>query len=209
MRENGERAAYRRLQIRSVRGRPDYYQAPPDPGGAARLADMILRLMTERDLPGVLAVQMGCYQPDYHEPESAFRSKLSQCPDTCWVIERASGGASGPVEAYLVSLPVAAGALPALHQGDWRRPPQATSLYLHDLAVGPALRGSGAAARLIEQASLGARQRGLSSLVLVAVQGSVPFWQRHGFQDVSLTAPERPASLHSFGPQATFMTRAS
>ena len=165
--------------------------------------------MTERDLPGVLAVQLGCYPPDYHEPESAFRAKLGQCPDTCWVIACPDGAQTGLIAAYLVCLPVAAGVLPALHQGDWQRPQQATALYLHDLAVGPALRGRGAATQLIEQATQAARQRGLNQLALVAVQGSVPFWQKHGFQDASLTGSERPTSLRTFGPSATFMTRAS
>lgn len=170
--------------------------------GRARLAPMILRPMTPADLPGVLAVQAACYEPAYHEPQVAFHAKLTQCADTCWVMAQ-----DASVAAYLVCLPVTDAALPALHQADWQRPRRASALYLHDLAVSPTLRGSGAASRLIEQAIQAARASGLSSLVLVAVQGSVPFWQRHGFEDARLPDAKRPASLQTFGPTATFMTR--
>lgn len=170
--------------------------------GRARLATMILRPMTPADLPGVLAVQAACYEPAYHEPHAAFHAKLMQCADSCWVVAQ-----DASVAAYLVCLPVTDVTLPALHQTDWRRPQRATALYVHDLAVSPTLRGSGAASRLIEQAIQSAQASGLSRLVLVAVQGSVPFWQRHGFDDARLPAAKRPAGLQTFGAAATFMTR--
>ena len=72
--------------------------------------------MTHEDLPHVLALQYSCYHPDFHEPLSAFESKLSASPDTCWVIS------AGPaaIQAYLVCLPIADENYPLLHAPDWQ-----------------------------------------------------------------------------------------
>lgn len=160
-----------------------------------------LRLMTPADLPGVAAVQQTCYAPDFHEPVEAFASKLRRSPQTCWV---ALGKA---LTAYLVTLPVCETTFPALHAADWTPPDVPTMLYLHDLAVAPRGQGMRLGERLVSLAEKAAQTMGLRTLALVAVQGSVPYWQRRGFQVACPTHPALAAKLASFGVDARFMLR--
>lgn len=158
--------------------------------------------MTLDDLGLVLAIQQLCYPPAYHEPLAAFENKLRQAPESAWL---ATSG--GHAQAYIVTLPVDEGHFPALHGTSWSPPPQAKWLYLHDLAVDPAHRGSGAGQRLVEQAFRHARTLGLEGLALVAVQGSQPYWTRRGFQPRAVGHAALQEKLRSFGDDACFMVR--
>lgn len=158
--------------------------------------------MTLADLSPVLAIQQRCYPPAYHEPLAAFENKLRQSPASAWL---ALTGAD--IQAYLVTLPVDEEHFPALHAATWSPPPQAKWLYLHDLAVDPRHRGSGAGQRLVEQAFAHVRQLGLEGLALVAVQGSQPYWARQGFEAREVGHSGLRDKLHSFGTDARFMLR--
>lgn len=159
--------------------------------------------MTRQDLGAVLAVQQTCYPQAYHEPEAAFGAKLAGAPDCSWVAEDPQAG----VQAYLVCLPVDVDSFPALHAPHWQRPRQADWLYLHDLAVSRVLQGVGVGHLLVEQACSQARALRVGGLALVAVQGSVPYWQRHGFAPTEPRHPALSAKLASFGDDACFMTQ--
>lgn len=160
-----------------------------------------LRLMTPADLPGVAAVQQACYAPDFHEPVESFAAKLRRSPQTCWV------ALSQALTAYLVTLPVSEATFPALHATEWAPPEVPTMLYLHDLAVSPQGQGAHLGERLIGLAEKAARAMGLRTLALVAVQGSVPYWQRRGFVLTEPAHPALAAKLASFGGDARFMLR--
>ena len=159
--------------------------------------------MTHEDLPHVLALQHTCYHPDFHEPLSAFESKLSASPETSWVI--ATSQAS--IQAYLVCLPIADENYPLLHAPDWQLPARADELYVHDMAISPALRGQGASRRLLVQAMAHAERRGLPRLSLIAVQGSVAFWGHLGFAARHATSAALLQKLASFGGDATLMSQ--
>lgn len=165
-----------------------------------------IRLMVPRDLPAVCQLQQRCYQPTFHEPMQAFAAKLREAPDSCWVV----CARSGDIQAYLVTLPVTPAHYPALHAEDWRAPTQPTGLYLHDLAVAPEQSGLGLGRHLFERALAHAQSAGLQQLSLVAVQGSVPYWRRLGFED---TPPDDTGDLRgklaSFGADARLMVRAA
>lgn len=176
-------------------------RTPPRPL-PSRLADMDIQPMTLADLGPVLALQHRCYPAEYHEPLAAFENKLKQSPDTAW-LARCGNSAL----AYLVCLPVDEDHFPALHADNWAPPPEAKWLYLHDLAVDPAHRGSGAGQRLVEQAFEHARRTGLGGLALVAVQGSQPYWSRQGFVARVVEHPGLHQRLRSFGDGACFMVR--
>ncbi|WP_263404838.1 hypothetical protein, partial [Pseudomonas aeruginosa] len=60
------------------------------------------------------------------------------------------------------------------------------------------------AGRLLEAARTRAHAVGVEALVLVAVQGSVPYWTRHGFATVA-PSPPIAAKLRTFGDDAHFM----
>lgn len=156
--------------------------------------------MTLADLDLVLAIQQRCYPAAYHEPLAAFQNKLHHAPDSAWLAI-----AGERTLAYLVTLPVDEAHFPALHACDWAPAPRAKWLYLHDLAVDPGHRGSGAGQRLVEQALGHARQAGLEGLALVAVQGSQPYWTRQGFQSRDPAHPGLREKLGTFGPDAALM----
>lgn len=158
--------------------------------------------MTLADLELVLTIQQRCYPTAYHEPLAAFENKLRQSPGSAWL---AMSG--DQALAYLVTLPVDEGHFPALHGASWAPPPQAKWLYLHDLAVDPGHRGSGAGQRLVEQALGHARRLGIEGLALVAVQGSQPYWARQGFLASQVTHAALQQALRSFGDGACFMVR--
>lgn len=158
--------------------------------------------MALTDLSQVLAIQLRCYPPAYHEPAASFENKLRRSPESAWLA--VSGN---QVQAYLVTLPVDEAHFPALHAANWAPPSRPKWLYLHDLAVDPDHRGSGSGQRLIAQALERAHAQGLEGLVLVAVQGSQPYWMRHGFQTREVEHIALLATLRSFGDDACFMAR--
>ncbi len=159
--------------------------------------------MTLADLDLVIDIQQRCYPATYHEPLAAFENKLRQSPRSAWLTM-----SNHQALAYLVTLPVDEAHFPALHAADWAPPAQAKWLYLHDLAVDPGHRGSGAGQRLIEQAFAHAQALGLEGLALVAVQGSQPYWARQGFQAREVAHATLLEKLRSFGDDARFMVRA-
>lgn len=158
--------------------------------------------MRASDLPAVLALQARAYVPFFHEPVAAFRSKLATFPEWAWVAENDRGC----LAAYLFAQPARLGHPPCLGDGGQVAVP-ADTLHLHDLAVCPMSRGAGWARRLTAHA-LGSAQNEDSShgrlewASLIAVQGSVPFWARHGF------VPGHPVpDLSSYGPDAAYLVR--
>ncbi|MBV8036829.1 GNAT family N-acetyltransferase [Roseateles sp.] len=160
--------------------------------------------MTPADLDAVLALQQRCYGVDFLERREAFAAKLvaTEGLECCWM----ACDASGPL-AYAVSLPVCEATLPALDAPHCERPASPTLLYLHDMAVAPQARSLGLAARLLARLSERARALGLARLGLVAVQGSVPYWQRQGFAEPAGLPAGLSAKLASFGAEARFLVR--
>ncbi len=116
---------------------------------------------------------------------------------------------AGQPLAYVVSLPVDDGQLPALDALSVTPARAPRTLYLHDLAVSPAGRARRLGHKLVQQVVHRAQDMGLTQVALVAVQGSTAYWERHGFS-VSEPAPGSPlaARLATFGSGATLMRRA-
>lgn len=158
------------------------------------------RLLTTADLNAVLALQAACYGDGYLEPREAFAAKLAVAPRSAWLAER-----EGQALAYLFALPVDEASFPALHATACEVPCHPRWLYLHDMAVSPEARGAGLAPRLLALAHGEARQQGLGELALIAVQGSVPYWARHGFQLVAPPTEALRRKVSSFGEDASFM----
>jgi GNAT superfamily N-acetyltransferase len=166
------------------------------------LSELRCRAMSPEDLPQVLALQHLCYQPEFHEPLDAFESKLQAAPDTCWVISNEPAS----VLAYLVSLPVAGENYPLLHARQWEAAAQADELYLHDMAISPALRGRGGSHKLLQRAIAQAQGLRLPRLSLIAVQNSASFWMRQGFSARQPTSSQVAHKLASFGSDAMLMS---
>lgn len=160
--------------------------------------------MTPADLDAVLALQQRCYGVSFLERREAFAAKLvvTEGLGCCWLVRR-----DGEPLAYAVSLPVCEATLPALDAPRCERPAHPTLLYLHDMAVAPEARSLGVAAQLLARLADSARALGLLRIGLVAVQGSVPYWQRQGFVEPGALSDALRIKLASFGADARFLTQ--
>lgn len=161
----------------------------------------VLRPMAEADLPAVVRLQAQCYTEIVPERPSVLDARRETAPRTCWVAER-----DGDLLAYLLALPVAFPQLPTLDDEAFRPSGCPDTLYLHDLAVSPAARGSGAGALLVRRVLQEGQAQGLARACLVAIQSSAAYWAAHGFR-VSQVPPSLAPKLSSYGPDAQLMRR--
>lgn len=138
--------------------------------------------------------------PGYPEDAAVFAERLRLYPPGCRVLER-----NGALAAYAVSHPWLDHAPPALNTLLGELPVRSSTYYLHDIALLPEVRGTGAAAEVVMSLAEQARAARLSSLSLVAVNGSEGFWRRQGFEAVENQA--LIGKLRSYGGDARFMIR--
>lgn len=163
------------------------------------MSDTLWRPMTAADLPAVMAVA-GVVHPGYPEDEAVFAERLRLFPDGCLVLEGREG-----LGGYVVSHPWHRAAPPALNSLLAGLPVQAGCFYIHDLALLPATRGSGAGGAVVASLVRIAAQAGLPCLSLVAIDGSSGFWRRQGFRE--LHDPALAAKLASYDDAARYMER--
>lgn len=165
-------------------------------------ASWSLRGLQAEDVDALMAVQEAAYGAGFLEPAPVQAQRLRVASDTVW---GAWDGAR--LGAYLMAYRTHAGHVGALHQG-FAPEPEGDTLYLHDLAVHPSAAGQGLGPQLVAHALHQARQQGLASLGLVAVQGSSGFWQRQGFGPAGRLNPDAQAALATYGPGAVVLVRA-
>ena len=84
-------------------------------------------------------------------------------------------------------------------------PADADCLFIHDVAVLPAARGSGAGAAYIAEAEAVARAHSWPAIALIAAYGTARLWQRFGF--VAPAAAPPAAKLAAYGAQARYLVR--
>lgn len=172
--------------------------------------------MRAADLPAVLAVQAQCYGPALLESADALASRLALSPDTCWVAALPDppgdlvGHLAGELAGYLFTHAWPETALPPLDgvlSADWQ-PAEPLTWFVHDMAIAPAGRGSGVAARLYAAAEQSALAAGFTSSRLVAVQSAAAWWRRVGYAPLP---PAETASqvgkLAAYGEDAVWMER--
>lgn len=153
-----------------------------------------------RDLPAVMRLQAQAY-PALAESAAAIRSRAEQAASWCWVAE-----AGDDVCAYLLTHPWQQLQPPPWNEPLPRLPAHGTHFYIHDLALGPAARGSGLATKLISTALAQAKRSGFHEARLVAVQDSTGFWHRQGFHTLATTTAIQ-AVLQGYGEDARLMQR--
>lgn len=158
-----------------------------------------LRALTVADVAAVLRIQALCYGADYVEGEAVFIRRLQAAHQCSWAAEQ-----GGQLVAYLAAYWSQPGKITPL-QGDFVAAPQATVLYLHDMAVDPALAGQGIAAKLLAAAQAQALARGVQRAALVAVQGAASYWQRRGFVPSQPRDTLQKTHLGSYGSDALYM----
>jgi len=162
------------------------------------------RPMTAADLPGVLAVADRVH-PAFPEDEAVFADRLRLYPAGCLAF---SSGEE--ILGYAVSHPWRAYDPPALNARLGELPHQPETYYVHDVALLPELRGSGAAALVVALLLARARKEAFTSASLVAVNGSAGFWERHGFRNVAsqkVVNVTLARKLRGYDEAAVFMVR--
>ncbi len=155
--------------------------------------------MTEDDLDRVAGIAVIGF-PDHFEGRPMFANRLALNPGGCFVLQTPDG-----LEGYLIAYPWRAEAAPTLNTLIEAIPADAGVIYLHDLALTPAVRGQGWSKPAVRAVVDLAKAGGRATIALVAVNDAVDFWRGHGF-DVKQT-PEMAAKLASYGSDARYMTR--
>lgn len=149
----------------------------------------------------ILRIQASCYPASTIETRTSLRAKLAASRSTCFV-----AGDNGNTIGYLISLPWESANPPTLDAQSCRLPESPDCLYLHDLAVAPCARHSGAARGLVEAFFARLAALSLTRACLIAVQGSSTYWARHGFH-VMPTTPALAVKLAGYGEDVRYMTR--
>lgn len=153
------------------------------------------------DLPAVAALADRIHV-NYPESPEVLAEKLALFPKGCFVL--ADGQAD--VRGYCISHPWMGLIPPALDRLMHRLPEPPTLYFIHDIALDERERGKALAQSILTQLIAICQSRSLRQLILIAVSGSVGFWQRQGFlatQDGSLQASVR----EKYGLEAVHMTR--
>lgn len=159
----------------------------------------IWRGMTAADLDAVEAIAKRVH-PGFPEDRAVFAERQRLYPMGTQLLEIA-----GTPWGYLVSHPWQLGSLPALNALLGAIPEAPDTYYLHDLALLTDARGTGAASAIIDRIVDHATDEGFATVSLVAVNGSVPFWGKHGF--VAMETPDLAGKLASYEDAARFMVR--
>ena len=131
--------------------------------------------MREGDLAAVSAISDAVHGR-FTEPVAVYAERLALYPEGCRVLEQ-----DGAVIGYLISHPWHRDAPPKLGAMLGAIPADADSYYLHDIALLPAARGSGAGRAALDFIRAEARALGFSDIALMAVGGADRYWTKQGF----------------------------
>lgn len=164
------------------------------------MSDLAWRPMRADDLDGVVAVARAAF-PDHFEERACFAERLALFPQGCFVLASA-----GEVRGYLIAYPWPLDAMPPLNSLLGALPDAGETIYLHDLALHPGIRGQGHARPIVERLVADARALGIRRIALVSVNDTVPFWRSMGFAPVAGDAAIT-RKLESYGPDSTYMIR--
>lgn len=157
------------------------------------------RPMAEADLLAAAALAASIH-PTFPEDDAVFAERLALYPAGCEIFER-----GGKAEAYVVSHPWRRFEAPALNSLLGALPASPSTFYIHDLALSPAVRNTGAAAQIVASLAEHALSEGIGQMSLIAVNGSAGFWQRQGF--IATDHRTLARALTSYGGDAHYMVR--
>ena len=168
------------------------------------------RPMRGRDVDGVVRVAAAAF-PDHFEARACFAERLARFPQGCFVLAptaaaHSGSGAPDAVRGYLIAYPWPLGAIPPLNSLLGGLPDGVESVYLHDLALHPDLRGRGHARPAVDMLVAALGPLGTRRIALVSVNDTVPFWQAMGFAPVA-GDPALVRKLESYGEGARYMLR--
>jgi GNAT superfamily N-acetyltransferase len=142
-------------------------------------------------VPDLAAVETiaAIVHPAYPEDIAVLAEKRELYPAGCMIF-----GQSGEVSGYLFSHPWRRGAPPKLGNRLGSIPSDADTYYLHDIALLPSARGTGAGRSAMALVVEMAQAAGCRDITLIAVSGADSFWAAQGFTSSGET-PYGPGSI--------------
>lgn len=155
---------------------------------------LLRRPIQTLDWPTILEIQAECYQ-DF-EPESleVLQSKTNIIDDSCFVIEHHQ-----QIVGYCLAHPWQSLQPPSLDQVISAHA-SPDCLYLHDMAISAKARGLGAGTFAIQHLFQLTQQLGYQKMALIAVQGADKYWQKFGFEVITIEK-----SLRCYTDDAVYM----
>jgi ribosomal protein S18 acetylase RimI-like enzyme len=163
------------------------------------IKDVAWRLMTAYDLPAVQAIA-DTVHVDFYESAEVLAERQRLYHNGCYLLEIGEK----PV-GYVLSHPWTYATLPPLNTLLGALPASPDTYYIHDLCLLPVARRIGSAGKIIGALTKHAEALGYATMTLVAVNGSVAWWEKHGF--VVTEEPELYAKLLSYEEGARYMVR--
>jgi len=163
------------------------------------LQSVAWRAMTGYDLDAVEAIANHVH-PDFFEAPEVLAERFALYRNGCYFLELGEKPAG-----YVLSHPWRYGSLPALDTRLGTLPPEPDTYYIHDLALLPVARRVGAASQIVRALTKHAMAERYQTMTLVAVNDSVPFWQKHGFAVAEV--PELYGKLLSYEEAARYMVK--
>lgn len=162
--------------------------------------DVSWRAMSGYDLDAVSTIAAKVHL-GFFEADAALAEKHALYRNGCYILDVAEKPAG-----YVLSHPWTRGSLPALNALMGALPEAPDTYYIHDLALLPVTRGVGAAGQIVAALTKHAQAMGFPTMSLVAVNGSVPFWEKQGF--VIEERPELAEKLKAYEDAARYMVKA-
>jgi len=162
--------------------------------------DVAWRALTGYDFGAVFEIANRVH-PGFFETETVLAEKFALYRNGCYLLEVSEKPAG-----YVLSHPWKRGDLPALNTLLGTIPADADSYYIHDLALLPLTRGLGAAKQIVNGLTKHARAMGYGTMSLVAVNGSLPFWEKQGFAVED--RPDLSEKLAAYEDTARYMVKA-
>lgn len=133
--------------------------------------------------PQILQIQAEVYVDIEPEALETLRSKWLNSPQCCTVYT-----VEQDVCAYLLAHTWHSDSPPKLYQSTPALP-FGDVLFIHDLAVSTRAAGMGVGKRMVNNLLKSAKTQGYHKVLLVAVQNSVPFWRKLGFELATVETP--------------------
>lgn len=161
--------------------------------------DVAWRAMSGYDFGAVFEIANRVH-PGFFEAEAVLAEKFELYRNGCYLLEVSEKPAG-----YVLSHPWTRGSLPALNTLLGAIPADADTYYIHDLALLPLTRGVGAARQIVDGLTKHARAMGYPSMSLVAVNGSLAFWEKQGFAEEN--RPELADKLAAYDEAARYMVK--
>jgi ribosomal protein S18 acetylase RimI-like enzyme len=164
-----------------------------------KLPGVAWRAMTGYDLDAVVEIA-GIVHPDFFESADVLAERQRLYHFGAYLLEVNERPAG-----YVLSHPWTLRTLPRLNSLLGGLPETTDTYYIHDLALLPVARRVGAASYITSALAKHARAHGFPTMSLVAVNGSMGFWERHEFTETDI--PELFPKLLSYEPEARLMVR--